>query len=129
MKKAHVKKILLKDKIYIRKEDIDEDNLSILKQNTHYLVADDEIFTTFDEDDNFYTIPANAYNKLTWDGLEDARHFKRLENSLEFLGKLRPEQQDVLDTFIGERKDRIRSGILQGKCGFGKTYVACSFNS
>ena len=124
--KAHVKKVLLKDKIYIRKEDIDEENLNTLKQNTHYLVADDEIFTVFNEDDNFYTIPANAYNKLTWDEIEDCRRFDRLTTPIEFLGKLRPEQQEVLDKFVGDRKDRIRSGILQARCGAGKTFIACS---
>ena len=125
MNRARVKKILLKDKIRINKEDIDEENLAILTQNTHFNIANDELFSTMQEHEDHYTIPANAYNLLEWEEIDDQRTYKPLKEPIKFLGELRPEQQWTVDEFC-KHKGRPRSGILQAPCSFGKTFVSCS---
>ena len=123
--RIHCKKITISDKIYIQKGDIDEANLTRLGDACTYRIKDNRMFQTIDEKPGFYTIPANAYHKLEFDEVVDNRVYKLLKHKLEFRGKLRPEQQEVLDEFTG-LKGRARSGIIQAVCGFGKTYTACA---
>lgn len=121
MNKAKVKKIVITDKIYINKEDIDD--LGHLESLFIYHNGD-EILSTIDVYEDYITVPSNSYYKLEWEELEDKRNFSKLDYNLEFSGKLRPEQQEAVDKFF--IKDRARSGLLQAKPGWGKTFASCN---
>lgn len=121
MKKTKVKKITIADKIYIKKQDIyDEDEL--LGLFTYY--TGDEYISSIEDWDTFYTVPSNAYFKLEWEQLEDLRRFEHLDYSIKFSGKLRYEQQEAVDKFFTD--SRARSGLLQAPPGWGKTFASCN---
>jgi superfamily II DNA or RNA helicase len=121
MNKAHVKEILLAEKIYIKKEDVyDPDHLISLYTYDNA----DEFLSTIEESDTHYIVPSNSYHKLEWDSIIDNRNFTLLEHNLTFKGTLRPEQQEAVSKFfIG---NRARSGLFQAPPGFGKTFAACN---
>jgi superfamily II DNA or RNA helicase len=121
MSKAKVKHISIRDKIYFKKEDV-EDRDHLLSLFTYDNV--DEFLSTIDESDTHYSVPSNAYYKLEWETIDDQRNFKTLDYQLEFKGVLRSEQQEAVDKFF--IKGRARSGLLQAPPGFGKTFIACS---
>ena len=124
MNKAHVKKIYLAEKIYIKKEDVlDEDQLLSLYTYDN----GDEWLSTIEENDEYYIVPSNSYHKLEWDEIEDDRNFVQMEESHDFIGELRWEQQEVVDKFFS--RGRARSGILQAPCGWGKTFTGCEIIS
>jgi len=124
MKKAKVKKIVLAEKIYIAKEDV-EDADHLLGLYTYD--NGDEFLSTISEDEYHYIVPSNSYHKLEWDEIEDNRNFEQTDADLTFIGKLRWEQQEVVDKFFS--RGRARSGILQAPCGWGKTFTGCEIIS
>ncbi|SVA03843.1 uncharacterized protein METZ01_LOCUS56697, partial [marine metagenome] len=88
--------------------------------------VDDILFTyEINEEKNIYAVPSNSYKKLEFKEYEDLRNFEDADKEFIFNGNLRPEQQVMVDDFfsIGER---VRSGLFQAPCGWGKTYVACN---
>lgn len=121
MNKVKVKKIVIAEKIYISKEDVD-DTQALLAAYTYN--NGDEFLSTIEEDDNYFLVPSNSYYKLEWDTLEDNRNFAHLEHPTVFRGTLRPEQQEAVNKFF--ISGRARSGLLQAKPGWGKTFAACS---
>ena len=124
MRKAKVKKIILAEKIYIAKEDV-EDADTLLGLYTYD--NGDEFLSTITEDEYHYIVPSNSYHKLEWDEIEDNRNFEQTDADLTFTGKLRWEQQEVVDKFFS--RGRARSGILQAPCGWGKTFTGCEIIS
>jgi len=124
MKKAKVKKIVLAEKIYIAKEDV-EDVDTLLGLYTYD--NGDEFLSTISEDEDYYIVPSNSYHKLEWDDIEDNRNFEQTDADLTFIGTLRWEQQEVVDKFFS--RGRARSGILQAPCGWGKTFTGCEIIS
>ena len=121
MIKAKVKHITITDKIYFKKADV-EDRDHLLSLFTYDNA--DEFLSTIDENDTHYSVPSNAYYKLEWETIYDQRNFNTLGYQLEFKGKLRYEQQEAVDKFF--IKDRARSGLLQAKPGWGKTFASCN---
>ena len=121
MKPCHVKLITISDKIYIKKEDV-EDSEHLISLFSY--PSKEEELSSIEETETHYLIPSNGYFKLTWDSVIDNRNFSILDKPLTFKGTLREEQQEAVDKFF--KKKRARSGILQAACGFGKTYSACS---
>ena len=115
MNKAKVKHITISDKIYIKKEDV-EDRDHLLSLFTYDNV--DEFLSTINENETHYTVPSNAYYKLEWETIEDNRNYQKLDYQLEFNGNLRYEQQEAVDKFF--IVDRARSGLLQAPPGWGK---------
>jgi superfamily II DNA or RNA helicase len=115
MNKAHVKQLLLADKIYIKKTDVEDDDLLI---SLYTYNNGDEFLSTIEETEDHYIVPSNSYYKLTWDSVVDNRNFEPTDADLTFIGTLRAEQQEVVDKFF--EKGRARSGILQAPCGWGK---------
>jgi superfamily II DNA or RNA helicase len=115
MNKAKIKHITIADKIYFKKEDV-EDRDHLLSLFTYDNA--DEFLSTIEESDTHYSVPSNAYYKLEWETIEDNRNFKVLDYQLEFRGELRYEQQEAVDKFL--TKGRARSGLLQAPPGFGK---------
>jgi superfamily II DNA or RNA helicase len=121
MNKVKVNSIVLAEKIYISKEGL-EDSSSLLASYTYN--NGDEFLSTIEETEDYFLVPSNSYHKLEWNSLVDARNFTHLDYALTFKGLLRPEQQEAVNKFfIG---DRARSGLLQAKPGWGKTFAACS---
>lgn len=127
MKKVKIKDATITDKIYIRSEDIHD--LDEFLSSYTYLVGD-EILVTYESNDSgtLYAVPSNSYKKLELESYEDLRNFEDASTKLTFNGRLRIEQQDVVDQFFIDEK-RIRSGIFQAPCGWGKTFAACSLIS
>lgn len=121
MKKAKVKHILIRDKIYIQNKDIE--SIEDLKALYTYYNGE-EFITTFEEFEDYVTVPSNSYFKLEWDSIEDERQFVKLDYELKFNGELREEQQEAVDKLFLD--DRARSGLLQAKPGWGKTFAACN---
>ena len=121
MKKANVKTIYISDKIYIKKEDVEEPNdlISLFTYDNG-----DEILSTLGEDDLYFVIPSNGYHKLKWQEVVDNRKYEEASTEMTFSGELRWEQQEVVDKFF--QKGRARSGIIQAPCGWGKTYTGCN---
>jgi len=123
-KKIKIKHATIADKIYVKESDI-EDLDSFLQAYT-YNVGDEILFTyEQDEDKKIYAVPSNSYKKLDFEEYEDLRNFDDADSKLSFSGQLRPEQQVMVDEFFSIG-DRVRSGLFQAPCGWGKTYVACN---
>src|SRR5210317_1645338 len=97
MKKAKVKKIYLSDKIYIKKTDVEDEDLLI---SLYTYDNGDEFLSTIAEDEDYYTVPSNSYHKLEWNDIEDARKFEQTTANLNFTGTLRWEQKEVVDQFF-----------------------------
>ena len=116
--KAKVKTIYISDKIYIKKDDIEDANdlISLFTYDNG-----DEILSTLGESSTHFVIPSNGYHKLEWDNVVDTRKYEEAETEMTFSGELRWEQQEVVDKFF--QKGRARSGIIQAPCGWGKTYT------
>ena len=89
MKKAKVNKIYLSDKIYIKKKDVEDDDLLL---SLYTYDNGDEFLSTISEDEDYYIVPSNSYHKLEWDEIEDHRNFEKTEADLSFTGTLRWEQ-------------------------------------
>ena len=124
MNKVKIKHATIADRIYIKEEDIKD--LASFKAAYTYLIADDVLFTyEINEEKNLYSVPSNSYKKLDFQEYEDLRNFEDHTKELTFNGTLRPEQQVMVDEFFAIN-DRVRSGLFQAPCGWGKTYVACN---
>ena len=124
LNKISIKHATIADKIYIKELDIED--IDSFKSAYTYLIVDDILFTyEIDEEKNIYAVPSNSYKKLEFKEYEDLRNFEDADKEFIFNGNLRPEQQVMVDDFfsIGER---VRSGLFQAPCGWGKTYVACN---
>lgn len=121
MKKAIVKKIRIEDRIFIEKDDIED--IDYFESLYTYNLGE-EIIVSYEDHETYYTIPSNSYYKLEWEEIVDNRTFKQLDYELPFSGTLRSEQQEAVDKFF--IKGRARSGVLQAKCGFGKTFAGCA---
>ena len=122
MKKlAVVTKVVIRDRIYIEKKDIED--IEYLKSIYTYFNGE-EYLTTYEETENQILLPSNGFFKLKWDKLIDSRNFEKLPYQLPFSGTLREEQEEVVDKFTA--KGRAISGVIQAPCGFGKTYTSCS---
>ena len=121
MKKAKVKTIHISDKIYIKKDNV-ENHDDLISLFTYDNV--DEILSTIGEDENYFIVPSNGYHKLEWEKVVDKRKYQEAKTEMTFSGELRWEQQEVVDKFF--KKGRARSGIIQAPCGWGKTYTGCS---
>ena len=120
MKKAKVKEITLADKLYVKKEDVEDHDMLI---SLYTYDNGDEFLSTIEENDTHYIVPSNSYHKLEWDSVVDLRNFVETDKDLQFSGTLRWEQQEVVDKFF--KKGRARSGVLQAPCGWGKTFTGC----
>jgi superfamily II DNA or RNA helicase len=121
MNKVKVRSIEIADKIYISKEGLD-DVSSLIAAYTYN--NGDEFLSTLEETEEHFIVPSNSYHKLEWEVLVDNRNFSHLEYKMLFSGALRIEQQEAVNKFfIGER---ARSGLLQAKPGWGKTFAACN---
>lgn len=119
MNKVKVKKIQIEDKIYINREDIpDLDEL----QAAYTYHNGEEFISTINIYDEYVTVPSNSYHKLDWDEIIDKRIFEPLDYTLHFSGKLRPEQEEIVEKLFS--KGRARSALIQAKPGFGKTFTA-----
>lgn len=121
MKKAKVNKIRIAEKIYIKKEDA-EDHEHLISLYTYN--NGDEFLSTIEEDDLYYLVPSNSYYKLDWQSIVDDRNYSKLDYELQFKGQLRPEQEEAVNKFFIQ--DRARSGLLQAKPGWGKTFASCN---
>jgi len=124
MKKACVKKIVIEDRIYIRNEDIED---LVYLESLYTYNTGEEFITTIECYDEYVAVPSNSYYKLDWKELEDNRNFDVLDYKIPFSGTLRPEQQDIVNKFFS--KGRARSGLIQAKPGFGKTFTAAKIIS
>jgi superfamily II DNA or RNA helicase len=118
MKKTKVGKIVISDKIYIKKEEVfNEDELvSLFTYDTG-----DAILQTYDETDTHFILPSNSFGKLSYESVLDKRTYTPAKKDLSFVGKLRWEQKELVDKF--HTKGRARSGIIQAPCGWGKTFT------
>ena len=119
--KAKVKTLHISNKIYMKKDEVEDHNnlISLFTYNNG-----DEILSTIEEDDNYFIIPSNGYHKLEWESVVDKRKYEEANTEMTFSGELRWEQQEVVDKFF--TKGRARSGIIQAPCGWGKTYTGCN---
>lgn len=121
MNKVKVQSIVIAEKIYISKEGL-EDIPSLIAAYTYN--NGDEFLSTIEETETHFLVPSNSYHKLEWSAIEDKRNFSHLDYDLAFKGTLRYEQQEAVNKFfIG---NRARSGLLQAKPGWGKTFAACN---
>lgn len=117
-----IKRTRIKDKIYFKDNDVD--NLeALVAQFTYWNKTESFTSLTF-EKQNTTCLPSNTLSKLNIENIIDERTWEKLDYSLEIESTLRPYQQDVVDKFKSGRS--LKSGIIQAKCGWGKTYTACS---
>lgn len=118
MKKTKVKLITLAEKIFIKKEDIYD--IEDLKANFTYNNGD-EFIQTWEENDEYILLPSNSFAKLDYEEALDERTFEKADKEFTFTGKLRWEQQEVVDKI--HTKGRARSCMIQAPCGWGKTFT------
>lgn len=121
MSKVYVKKLIIKDKIYIDKTDVVSPGDL---QAAFTYVHGQDIFSDLEETEDQYLLPSNSYHKLEWDALVDERKYQKLDYSISFKGSLRFEQEIAVKKLFKE--GRARSGLLQAKPGWGKTFAASS---
>lgn len=121
MNKTKVGHIIIADKLYIEKAGVED--ASELESLYTYNTGE-EFISTLEETDEHFIVPSNSYSKLEWNSIDDRRNFKTLDYTIAFRGKLRPEQQEVVDAFF--KRGRARSGLIQARPGFGKTFTAAN---
>lgn len=115
----HIEEIEISDKIKIPRENIEVDSQLRTKFTYKY---GKEIFSTLNFDDDYWYLPTGALEKLQVDKIIDNRKWEQVENRFKLNSDLRKEQIDVVNEFF----PGPRSGIIQAKCGWGKTYTGCS---
>jgi len=113
-----VPEITLKDKIYIKKDDISITDL----QNEFVYHIDETFATTLAEEGDYYTLGIGCLNRVEADKVIDLRVKNKLNTQVNFTAKLHPAQQRTLEKFKTETGE-IGSGILKAKCGYGKSFV------
>ena len=112
-------KIYLNERLMVRKVDVDDGEL-----RSHFTYdLGDSVYENFIETDDAFYVPSNSFHKFKYGSYEDNRVSKPA-NIAPFAGKLRWEQQEVVNKFFA--KPQARSGIIQAPCGWGKTYTGCS---
>ena len=123
MSKIKIKAAAIIDRIYIKPESIT--NISQLEAAYTYDLGESLHCTIeYDADNKLYSVPSNSYHKLDIEHIEDLRNFDDLPYKLEFTGKLRPEQEEVVDKFFNIG-GRVRSGLIHAACSWGKSYACC----
>ena len=123
--KIKIKYAELSDKIYINGTDVSD--IDKFERAYSYILDDVTFYTyDYDEEEDIYSVPSNSYYKLDIEKYTDKRNFfaNEEDKAFKFAGSLRQEQQDVVDAFF--KIGRVRSGLFQAPCGWGKTYAACS---
>jgi superfamily II DNA or RNA helicase len=126
--KIKIKYAELSDKIYINGTHIKD--IEKFERAYSYILDDVTFYTyEYDEEEDIYSVPSNSYYKLDIEDYIDNRNFflNEKDKHFTFAGDLRQEQQDVVDSFF--KIGRVRSGLFQAPCGWGKTYAACSLIS
>ena len=86
MKKAKVKEIEISDRLYIKKQDV-EDHDELIALFTYD--NGEEFLSTISESETHYIVPANGYYKLEWESVVDNRTFEITDTDLSFSGTLR----------------------------------------
>ena len=113
--------ITLREKIYFDKDAVEKPQQL---QSAFTYQDRDEVFTTLEEDEYQFAVPSGAWKKLEWTGKAvDERIMIQTNEDINFQGILRNEQQEAANAFCN--KNVILSGILQARCGWGKTFVGC----
>ena len=77
----------------------------------------------FDEAKQLWWIPVGGFHKVKLVDFKDTRPNIPL-NNVSFTGELRPEQHIIQDKML--QNGKLFSGIIQAKCGFGKTFLGSS---
>ena len=109
-----VPEITLKDKIYIKKDDISITDL----QNEFVYHIDETFATTLAEEGDYYTLGIGCLNRVEADKVIDLRVKNKLNTQVNFTAKLHPAQQRTLEKFMAGSE--VQSGIIKAKCGWGK---------
>lgn len=119
-----LKNATISDKIYFKKEDLDQEVDDIFYDHFHYKIGD-EFTTTFtypEEGEELHSIPSGAFYKIDFKKIVDERPlFKRREWT--FKGKLKTEQQQVANKIY--KDERLYNGLIKAPCGWGKTFLGC----
>ena len=77
----------------------------------------------FDEAKQLWWIPVGGFHKINLVDYKDTRPNIPL-NNVSFTGELRPEQHIIQNKML--QNGKLFSGIIQAKCGFGKTFLGSS---
>lgn len=130
MNKIKITQATISDKIYIPETSFaTHDNLSDFKAAYTYLVAENEIYEVYSYDvlTRYYSVPSNSYHKLDIEEVIDKRNFFDSTNKYEFTDRytLRKDQQIVVNSFF-KKENRVRSGLIQAECSWGKTFAGCA---
>ncbi len=126
-----IKKVIIRDKIYFDEKDVE--NFNILDRVFLYRYGEDNFSTlehlAYNSEETHPTklaLPSGALDKLDIKEIIDERVWEHLPYKIESSSSLRPEQEEAVINFIDKSK-YVRSGILQAKCGWGKTYTGAEF--
>lgn len=94
-----------------------------LKNNFVYFDSSGNPFGTYFEDGSTLYLPSESLPKLKKLGysFEVSDLTPNIDYKIPFNGTLRYEQEDAVNAFFS--KGYLESGILQAKCGFGKSYA------
>jgi superfamily II DNA or RNA helicase len=114
----HIKEATVSDKIYFLEDDVDDFNE--LVDNFRYMYGD-EIYSPLGQQGDFITLPNNSLPKLKVTKLKDERIWQD-SKPYQITTKLRSDQAEVFNKVF---ENGIKSGIVQARCGWGKTFVGC----
>jgi superfamily II DNA or RNA helicase len=117
-----VKKAVISDKIYFRKEDLVDIDIDTLRYVLFTYSLSDGFYSTiyYDEETELYSVPSGSWHKLNILELEDNRYTTESQDWT-FNGLLRPNQQESVDKLLLTNK--LYSGLIQAGCGWGKTFA------
>ena len=108
-----VPEITLKDKIYIKKDDISITDL----QNEFVYHIDETFATTLAEEGDYYTLGIGCLNRVEADKVIDLRVKNKLNTQVNFTAKLHPAQQRTLEKFKTETRSEEHTSELQSRFG------------
>jgi len=111
-----VNNAIISDKIYIKEEDIP--NILEFQAAFTYMIKK-ELLYMYTYENGVYSVPSNSYYKLDIDNYDDQRISVPMSTTYTSNATLRLDQQDVVDAFF-QIKNRVRSGLIQAPCGWGK---------
>ena len=117
-----IKKAVISDKIYFRKEDLVDIDIDTLRYVLFTYSLSDGFYSTiyYDEATELYSVPSGSWYKLNILELEDNRYITEGQDWV-FNGLLRPNQQESVDKLL--QAGKLYSGLIQAGCGWGKTFA------
>jgi len=117
-------KLTIADKLYIPRKAIQDESLFKAVLTAHHKTEGTIKLFKYSTRHDLYIVDKGYFSKID-DNLypffiSDYQVTDKLQNSVEFIGDLRPEQKELMEDWDSRKND---SGLIVARAGFGKTVI------